>query len=101
MKTSLFSFFFILICFSISAQSTITGKVVDQDKSSIFFATVALYNSVDSNLVNAVSTFADGSYEIKNVTNGLYYIEATMLGFKAQKIEGINIQKSFTKEIRI
>lgn len=79
-----------------SAQNTITGTVTNDDNAAIFFATVALYNSTDSTLVSAESTNENGNYIIKNVTDGNYYLTASMLSFQDFTIRNIDINSNKT-----
>jgi hypothetical protein len=90
MKQLLTSLIFILFTITIHAQS-ITGKVMDADNTPIFYATAALYNQSDSTVVKAESTDANGLFEIRNVSDGEYYMIVSMLGYKEYKIDAIVI----------
>ena len=66
----------------------ISGQVTDLDNNPVFFATVALYNATDSMYVTAESTDNDGKYLIKDIKEGNYYLEVTMLSFaKMSKVD--------------
>ncbi len=74
----LFSLFCTII---IGNAQTISGKIIDENAKPIFFATIALYNT-DSTMVQAVSSDEDGSFILKNIKEGTYFLEATMVGYK-------------------
>ena len=74
--------------------SQISGKIIDnQDSSALEYATAALYNQEDSSLVTGVITNVDGSFLIENIKAGLYYLEASFMGYTSKKIENISITK--------
>ena len=81
----------ICACLEINAQS-ISGKVKDDQKQNIFFANVALYKSADSTLVQVVTTEENGSFILKSIKEGNYYLTASMLGYKDQSILDINFK---------
>ena len=94
------TFLFLLFCFftySISAQNSLSGKITD-GKDGIFFATVALYNQADSTIAQAESTNEAGEFQMKNIKDGTYYLEATMLGFAAQQSTTLTFPKN-NKEV--
>ncbi|MEQ8879032.1 MAG: carboxypeptidase regulatory-like domain-containing protein, partial [Cyclobacteriaceae bacterium] len=74
-----YTFLFILfLSFFISqAQTGVKGKLVDPTADEpLPYASVALYHSADSSLAGgAVSTF-DGSFEIRDIKPGTYYLKA-------------------------
>ncbi len=76
---------FLLYTFSpIMGQTTIGGEVQDEGNQPVHFATVALYQSSDSTYVDAQTTEEDGSFNFKDVEQGNYYLQTTMLGFADQ-----------------
>lgn len=83
-------------CFFISAtsgQNQLSGTVVDGDHNGVFFSTVALYNQKDSSLVKAESTDDDGKFKLKGIKDGVYYMEATMIGYETGLQENIVFPK--------
>ena len=68
--------------FSVNAQSTINGKVVDTTGKLIAQANVLLLTPKDSSLVKGMLTKQDGSYAFENVTPGKYLIASSHTGFK-------------------
>jgi outer membrane receptor protein involved in Fe transport len=88
----LFSVVLIFIYQAVFSQ--ITGKIIDdQDSSPLEYATVALYNQEDNSLVTGVITNADGSFVIENIKSGLYYLEASFMGYTSKNVENISITK--------
>ena len=75
------------------AQNQITGKVSD-NKGGVYFATVALYNKTDSTIYKAESTDENGNFKIKNIKDGDYYLETSMIGYISNKIDVINFPES-------
>ncbi len=91
MKQLLTTTFFLLLCFLDTHAQDLSGKVFDKNNEGIFFANVVLYNAVDSSIVKAVSTDEGGAYSFKNIEDGNYYIEASMLSFTNERISNIQI----------
>ncbi len=94
MKTTRLSLFLLTLCLSFISQNTfgqnqLSGKVTDQNGEGIFFATIGLYEIQDSLLAKAISTEDDGSFQIKNIKDGQYYLVASMLGYQQYQIENI------------
>ncbi len=84
-------FFLLTFVSSAFGQTTFSGKVSDIKGDGIFFATIGLYQAHDSLLAKAISTEDDGSFIIKNIKDGSYYLQASMLGYKTFTIENINL----------
>ena len=59
------------------SQSSIQGKVVDEKKQPVPFASVFLVNTT-----LGVSSGEDGTFEIRNIPNGRYDFTVSALGFK-------------------
>ncbi|MEM6964106.1 MAG: outer membrane beta-barrel protein [Bacteroidota bacterium] len=78
------------------SQNSFSGKVTD-GKEDVFFATVALYNVKDSSIVQAESTDESGQFFMKNIKDGDYYLEATMLGYTTAKVDNINFPENNQK----
>ncbi|MDN5287745.1 MAG: CarboxypepD reg-like protein [Mucilaginibacter sp.] len=69
----------LLVPISLSAQVTITGRIVNTaDKSPVADASVFLNNSVIGN-----KTLSDGSFRLFNVKNGKYDLVVSCVGYKA------------------
>ena len=76
--------FFLLLIISLTAQAqNIKGKVcLEKDKSAVQFATVALVQLPDSNIVTGVITLTDGGYLFEKVKPGNYFIKASFVGYR-------------------
>ncbi len=79
MKHLLITCIFVLGSFGLFAQSII-GKGVQPDGKPADFATVTLHKAADSTVVTGAITGEDGSFEIKNVTTGKYFVQLALLG---------------------
>ncbi|MDX1479537.1 MAG: carboxypeptidase regulatory-like domain-containing protein, partial [Saprospiraceae bacterium] len=72
----------------LSAQTSLEGKVVDAETNEpIIFGNVALYkNGV---LITGTETDFDGNYAFSNIDPGTYDVEATYVGYQAQRQVGV------------
>lgn len=70
------------------AQTSLEGKVKDKESGEpILFATVALYkNGV---LTTGVETDLDGNYFFSDIQPGTYDVEASYVGYKTSRINGV------------
>lgn len=64
----------------LSAQSSVQGKVIDNEKKPIAFVNILV--SQDSALVKANISKVDGTFMINEMPNGTYAIQISGLGFK-------------------
>jgi len=88
-KNNLF-FIFIFVLFSQAIFSQqLNGRVIDSKGKGIFYATVALYNSVDSIFIKGEATDENGDFLFKNLEQGGYYLKASMLGYKDLMVSDI------------
>jgi outer membrane receptor protein involved in Fe transport len=76
--------FFLLLINSLAANAqNIKGKVcLEKDKSPVQFATVALVQLPDSNMVTGVITLTDGGYLFEKVKPGTYFMKASFVGYR-------------------
>src|ERR1035437_1319072 len=76
--------FFLLLITSLTAQAqNIKGKVcLEKDKSPVQFASVALVQLPDSNMVTGVITLTDGGYLFEKVKPGTYFMKASFVGYR-------------------
>ncbi len=73
-------------------EGTVTGKIIEaKSKDPMEFASVALYREKDSTLVTGGISGPDGSFTLKDVPNGSYYLEANFMGYNKKLISGIRI----------
>lgn len=73
-----------------SAQTSLAGKVTDGDsKEPIIYGNVAIYkNGV---LITGTETDLDGNYNFANIDPGTYDVEASYVGYQAQRITGVKV----------
>lgn len=93
--------FFVLTCISITgviAQTSLEGKVSDAvSGEAILFGSVALYkNDV---LITGVETDLDGNYFFTDIDPGTYDIEASYLGYTAQKQVNVVVKAGRTNRL--
>jgi outer membrane receptor protein involved in Fe transport len=77
--------FTICSCFSAAAQTSTTNKiegiVQDENGKPVPSATVSLMKASDSSLVKMAVSEKDGQYEFESISQGMYFISATSVGF--------------------
>lgn len=82
---------FFLITNLVSAQ--ITGRITDVlDNSPLEYATAALYLQNDKSLITGVISNSEGYFIIENIKPGIYYIEASFIGYQAKITYNIEIK---------
>jgi hypothetical protein len=74
--------FWLLLVTTVNAQAqNIRGTVcLEEDKSPVSFATVALVQMPDSIMITGVITLTDGGYLLENVKPGEYFIRVSFVG---------------------
>lgn len=60
----------------------ITGKVLDENKSSVEYATVTLLSQKDSSLVKGEVSDENGAFEVDHVPQGDYLVSISSVGFQ-------------------
>lgn len=70
----------LLVTTNTIAQS-ISGKVVDQDKKPLEFASVAVLNAADSTLVSYASTNAKGDFKVVEISSGKRIFQINLIGY--------------------
>jgi ferric enterobactin receptor len=83
--------FYLLLPVSITTMaqnSRVSGLVSDaMNGEPMEFASVALYNSLDSSLVTGVITDTSGYFQINKLNRGNYYIRTQFLGYETNQSE--------------
>ena len=92
---------FVLSCISVTsilAQTSLEGKVTDATSGeAILFGTVALYkNDV---LISGTETDLDGNYFFSDIDPGNYDIEASYIGYTAQRQVGVVVKAGRTNRL--
>jgi len=89
MKNIFVSTIFILVSFSLSAQYSISARIIDENtKEAVDFAGVRLLNAKDTTYAGGAQTDLDGNFVISNVKVGDYILQISFLGYeeKRQKV---------------
>lgn len=72
----------------------VTGKIVDgSNQNPLEYATAALYNKQDKNLVTGVITNLNGTFSIESIKAGTYYLEASFIGYSTKILEVVTVPK--------
>ncbi len=91
---------FLLIPVCIFSQADISGKLIEaNEQTQIEFATVAIYTSADSTLVEGVLSDNQGEFLLKSIREGEYYLMIRFLGYENKIIDSILV--SGNKTIRL
>ena len=85
-----FLFLFTIIVLPIVLTAQISGKIVDSDYP-LEYATAALYQQSNGELVTGVVTDSTGIFIIDGVMKGTYYLEASFIGFNTKTIRDIRL----------
>lgn len=91
----LFLSLMLLVASNLYAQQrfSITGKVAYPAQKSTAAASVFLRKSSDSSLVKTALVDAEGKFTFANIPGGNYSITITLLGFKAERIDFIKLDR--------
>jgi len=84
-KIKIFILLFLLTA-SITAQTELSGKIIDLQKEPLTGVNVLLLNYSDSSYINGTSSDPEGIFSIKNVSTGNYILSFSMMGYKKQNI---------------
>ncbi len=84
-------YFTVLCCHVLSAQTTISGKVLDSNQKELPFVNVLLLDVASKKMQSGAVTELDGSYVISGVIPGTYVLECTMVGYEKTTSAPINI----------
>lgn len=85
---------------SLFSQS-ITGRVADTDQQPIEYASVVVYQSVDSAMVNGVMTDANGAFAFEKLKPGNYYLSVSFMGYTPSVIGDINLTQNTDRQLGI
>ncbi len=87
----------------IPKEASIRGKVFDSGISKpMEFTSVALYRAADSSLVTGTISAHDGSFSIKNIPFGNYYLIANFMGYEKSSVNEIVLSdKDFAVDLGV
>lgn len=87
--------FLIILKFSIigiAQTSSISGVVLDDsDSLKVEFASVILFSSVDSTMVDGIITNSDGFFVLEGIPDGTYYLKVKFIGYELLFIENLKL----------
>ena len=93
MKHILLNCIFLLMLQTVFAQ--ISGNIIEANENSpLEYATAALFYEKDNSLLTGVITDQEGFFEIQNIPNGRYYLEASFIGYSIKIIRNLEISKT-------
>lgn len=88
MKYILLFSFSLLSVIAIAQNGVVTGRILDvTDNGPLEYASVAVYNNIDSSLVTGVITNRTGNFRIEGLKSGSYYIQAHFLGYNSNQTD--------------
>jgi len=94
MKKIAISFLISIVSISFSYAENISGvirgTVLDEENSEpLDYVSVAVYNADDKSLVTGSITETGGSFEIKGLDQGQYYLVLSFIGYDNKELENI------------
>lgn len=74
----------IVLCSTgIMAQSSsISGRIIDENEQSVAFATVVLFNTIDSVMVKAIVSDDRGAFSFDQIVKGSYNVQSSFVGYE-------------------
>ena len=72
----------LILSIGMSAQSVISGKVIDKDNAPIAGVTILLITHADSTYMTGAISDLDGLFEIPNLKPDHYILSFSMMGLK-------------------
>lgn len=67
---------------SISAQSVLSGRIIDQDSIPLASATILLLSYPDTTYITGITTDMDGQFKILDIKPNNYILSLSMIGYK-------------------
>jgi len=92
-----FLFFYLLLFASCLCSAQISGITKDNLDKPIEYATVSLFNALDSTIVSGKITDKNGEFEIDKPSIGNYYLKCSFVGFESVLVSNIIITKKTSK----
>ena len=87
MKFSILQLFFCLFPLITFSQYSIEGKIVNLKNAAIPYANVTVLKQADSTFVEGTITAENGKFSFKNISEGLYLLEVSFMGYKRTQQE--------------
>ncbi len=93
LTTTFLLFFVITTTFS---QHSISGKVIDQNNTTVPYANVILKEKEGNTPPKGTVTDENGNYKFENISSNTYQIEISVLGFKIEKSKEFKLDSNKT-----
>ena len=89
-----FIFFITIQLFAENVTGTVQGIILDKETNEpLEYVSVAVFAMEEKSLVTGTITKADGFFSINGLTQGLYYVEVSFIGFDKQVLKNIEIDR--------
>ncbi len=70
----------------------VKGKIIDQENNlPLEYVSVAIFTSHDQELITGTITSLDGTFTLKGIDRGLYYLEISFIGYEKQIVNELEI----------
>jgi len=93
MKSNLVSLFFFLYGITLTFAQNINGTILDENNQPQPFANIILYEEGNANPLTGAVSDDNGRDEFKDLEQGNYSIEASLLGFKTEKTDVFELKE--------
>lgn len=88
-----------LLAGSAWSQSSLSGRLTDDQQAALPYATVALMNIADSSLAKGAITNESGEYQLVGVKAGDYYVRAQMMGYQPYNSQHFSVADNESKQL--
>ena len=76
----------------ISQEGKVKGKVIEENNQPVSYASVVLYNALDTSIVKAETTDENGLFTFENIKRGSYFAEIGFIGYTDYKTSVFNLE---------
>lgn len=88
------------LSFTLKAQEAVVlGKVMNDKRDPVIYATVVLRNQADSTIYKGEVTNESGEFIFQKVRAGRYYLQVQVIGYDILNKSGIDVAENSTKEL--
>ena len=81
------------------SQTSISGKVVNEDNRGIQYVPIKVFNSNDSTLAGGALSDSTGFFKVAPLKTGKYYLTISFFGFEKKIIENIEVSKGVSIDL--
>jgi outer membrane receptor protein involved in Fe transport len=83
--------------FATGESGNVEGKIYDEEtKEPLEFVSIAIYSEHDQELITGTISEQNGSFSIKGLDEGEYYIEVSFIGYEKRIVDKITVQENRT-----